>query len=172
MLSTLLADNTLNAIMEADSQSSNPDSGSGTSTSVLERPEVDEDARLDDGGNADRFAHYVSKDRVEESRLTGRPVVALCGKVWIPRHEANDYPVCPECKRIYDEMGKLNFQQSALLVNATSKLLTNSAAKLLFANAQFIKRVLQLGLQDLHASNFAQPTAIGSKRKHNNPVHA
>lgn len=109
MFSALLADNALTAIMEADSQSANPDSGSGTSTSVLERPEINEDARLDDGGNADRFAHYVSKDRVEESRLTGRPVVALCGKVWIPRHEANDYPVCPECKRIYEEIGKLGF---------------------------------------------------------------
>lgn len=109
MFSTLLANSALDATMEADSQSTEPDSTSGTSTSVLERPEVEEDARLDDGGNADRFAHYVSKDRVEESRLTGRPVVALCGKVWIPRREANDYPVCPECKRIYEEIGKLGF---------------------------------------------------------------
>ena len=114
MFSTLVTDNMTShtafyAAMEADSQSA-PDSGSGTSTSVLERPEVDEDARLDDGGNADRFAHYVSKDRIEESRLTGRPVVALCGKVWIPRHEAKDYPVCPECKRLYEEIGKFSFQ--------------------------------------------------------------
>lgn len=109
MFSSLEADNALDAVMESGQQSANPDSGSGTSTSVLERPEVDEDARLDDGGNADRFAHYVSKDKIDESRLTGRPVVALCGKVWIPRHEANDYPVCPECKRIYEELGKFNF---------------------------------------------------------------
>lgn len=99
---------TLNATME-NAQSTTPDSGSGTSTSVLERPEVNEDARMDDGGNADRFAHYVSKDKVEASRLTGRPVVALCGKVWIPKREANDYPVCPECKRIYENMDKLGF---------------------------------------------------------------
>lgn len=98
----------LNAVMEDDSQSL-PDSGSSTSTSVLEKPEVDESARMDDGGDADRFAHYVSKDRVIESRLTGRPVVALCGKVWIPKREANDYPVCPECKKIYEEMNNLGF---------------------------------------------------------------
>ena len=67
MFSSLEADNALDAVMESGSQSADPDSGSGTSTSVLERPEVDEDARLDDGGNADRFAHYVSKDRIEES---------------------------------------------------------------------------------------------------------
>ncbi|EPI49858.1 hypothetical protein HMPREF1577_01311, partial [Gardnerella pickettii JCP8017A] len=98
----------LNAVMEDDSQSL-PDSGSSTSTSVLEKPEVDESAKMDDGGDADRFAHYVSKDRVIESRLTGRPVVALCGKVWIPKREANDYPVCPECKKIYEEMNNLGF---------------------------------------------------------------
>lgn len=113
MFSTLVTDNMTShtafyAAMEADSQSA-PDSGSGTSTSVLERPEVDEDARLDDGGNADRFAHYVSKDRIEESHITGRPVVALCGKVWIPRREANDYPVCPECKKIYENMSHFGF---------------------------------------------------------------
>lgn len=98
----------LNAVMEDDSQSL-PDSGSSTNTSVLEKPEVDESAKMDDGGDADRFAHYVSKDRVIESRLTGRPVVALCGKVWIPKREANDYPVCPECKKIYEEMNNLGF---------------------------------------------------------------
>ena len=58
---------------------SNPDAGTGTA--VLERPE--EETKLDDGGNgdADRFAHYVSRDRIAESKMTGRPVVALCGKV-------------------------------------------------------------------------------------------
>ena len=57
---------------------SNPDAGTGTA--VLERPE--EETKLDDGGNgdADRFAHYVSRDRIAESKMTGRPVVALCGK--------------------------------------------------------------------------------------------
>ncbi|MEE1295923.1 MAG: DUF3039 domain-containing protein [Bifidobacterium sp.] len=74
-----------------------------TSTSVLERPKEEEQAKRDDGGDADRFAHYVSRERIEESRLTGRPVVALCGKVWVPRHNPQDYPVCPECKKIYEE---------------------------------------------------------------------
>ena len=59
----------------------------GAGTSVLERPETKESPVRDDGGDADRFAHYVSKDRIAESRATGRPVVALCGKVWVPRHQ-------------------------------------------------------------------------------------
>ena len=64
-----------------------------------------------DGGNgdADRFAHYVSRDRIAESRLTGRPVVALCGKVWVPKRDPSQYPVCPDCKRIYDEMMNSSF---------------------------------------------------------------
>ena len=78
---------------------SNPDAGTGTA--VLERPE--EETKLDDGGNgdADRFAHYVSRDRIAESKMTGRPVVALCGKVWVPKRDPTHYPVCPDCKRIY-----------------------------------------------------------------------
>ena len=58
-------------IDEADPVSplSNPDAGTGTA--VLERPE--EETKLDDGGNgdADRFAHYVSRDRIAESKMTG-----------------------------------------------------------------------------------------------------
>lgn len=91
--------------MDADqpvSPLSDPDSSSGTA--VLERPETKEETERSDEGDADRFAHYVSKDRIAESRLTGRPVVALCGKVWVPKHDPSQYPVCPDCKRIYEEM--------------------------------------------------------------------
>ena len=91
-------------IDEADPVSplSNPDAGTGTA--VLERPE--EETKLDDGGNgdADRFAHYVSRDRIAESRRTGRPVVALCGKVWVPSRNPERFPVCPTCKEIWESM--------------------------------------------------------------------
>ena len=75
---------------------STPDQGTGTA--VLERPETEE--------QTDRSAHYVSRDRIAESKLTGRPVVALCGKIWVPKHDPSQYPVCPDCKRIYEEMMK------------------------------------------------------------------
>ena len=77
---------------------SNPDAGTGTA--VLERPE--EETKLDDGGNGDA-------DRIAESKMTGRPVVALCGKVWVPKRDPTHYPVCPDCKRIYDEMMNSSF---------------------------------------------------------------
>lgn len=73
---------------------------------VLERPETETETEAvrDDGGDADRYAHYVTKERIAESRLTGRPVVALCGKVWVPKHDPSDFPVCPECKEIFEQM--------------------------------------------------------------------
>lgn len=92
------------AVDEADPLTqTEPDTNTGTT--VLERPVEEEQAQRSDDGDADRFAHYVSRERIEESRLTGRPVVALCGKVWVPKHDPKNYPVCPECKRIFEEYG-------------------------------------------------------------------
>ena len=31
----------------------------------------------------------------------GAPVIALCGKVWVPGRDPNRFPVCPTCKEIY-----------------------------------------------------------------------
>ena len=104
MINNALAEASLDEYLDADTSSplSNPDAETGTA--VLERPETKEENKRADDGDADRFAHYVSRDRIAESQATGRPVVALCGKVWVPKHDPSKYPVCPDCKRIYDEM--------------------------------------------------------------------
>ncbi len=47
-------------------------------------------------------AHYVRKEKIVESAVTGTPVVALCGKVWVPGRNPDRFPVCPMCKEIYD----------------------------------------------------------------------
>ncbi len=73
-------------------------------TAVLDRPEEKSETRKDDGADADRYAHYVSAKEMARSRATGRPVVALCGKVWVPKHNPADYPICPECKKIYEQL--------------------------------------------------------------------
>ena len=31
----------------------------------------------------------------------GTPVVALCGKVWVPSRAPEKFPVCPECEEIW-----------------------------------------------------------------------
>jgi hypothetical protein len=53
-------------------------------------------------GDHERFSHYADRDKITESMVTGTPVVALCGKVWVPSRDATKYPVCPECKRLFD----------------------------------------------------------------------
>ena len=57
---------------------------------------------LDDGGDHDRFAHYVLRDEILPSSVEGTPVIALCGKVWVPSRDPKKYPVCPECKEIFE----------------------------------------------------------------------
>jgi hypothetical protein len=36
--------------------------------------------------------------------VEGTPVVALCGKVWVPSRDPQKFPVCPECKEIWGAM--------------------------------------------------------------------
>lgn len=71
----------------------------GLDTLVDERT----DQRLDEGDH-DRFAHYVAKDKLGEALVMGTPVVALCGKVWVPSRDPKKYPVCPECKEIFESL--------------------------------------------------------------------
>ncbi|MEN9749797.1 MAG: hypothetical protein RL149_875 [Actinomycetota bacterium] len=55
-------------------------------------------------GDHERFSHFVQKDKIVESAVLGTPVVALCGKVWTPSRDPQKFPVCPECKEIYESM--------------------------------------------------------------------
>jgi hypothetical protein len=57
-----------------------------------------------DEGDHERFSHYVPKDKLTEAMVMGTPVIALCGKVWVPSRGPEKYPVCPECKEIWDSM--------------------------------------------------------------------
>lgn len=57
-----------------------------------------------DSGDHERFAHYVRKEKIVESAVTGAPVVALCGKVWTPTRDPKKFPVCPDCKEIYETL--------------------------------------------------------------------
>ncbi len=57
-----------------------------------------------DGEERDRFIHYVPKDKIVESAVTGEPVRALCGKLWTPSRDPERYPVCPTCKEIWESM--------------------------------------------------------------------
>ncbi len=71
-----------------------------TQTAVLERTQAV--PQVAEPGDHERFAHYVRKEKVLESALSGEPVVALCGKVWVPGRDPKKFPVCPTCKEIYE----------------------------------------------------------------------
>lgn len=69
---------------------------------VLEKPDVVTDTT---DGNHDKFSHYCRKEDILTSAVTGEPIRAVCGKLWIPSHaDGKDFPICPECKDIYDQM--------------------------------------------------------------------
>lgn len=71
----------------------------GSTTAVLERDAVGQEI---EPGDHERFSHYVRKEQILESAMTGQPVKALCGKMWIPGRDPQKFPVCPICKEIYE----------------------------------------------------------------------
>lgn len=66
-------------------------------------PETKADLRTDNGDH-ERFAHYAERDQVTQGYVEGKPVVAICGKIWVPSRDPKNFPICPECKTIYDAL--------------------------------------------------------------------
>ncbi|GAB3132928.1 DUF3039 domain-containing protein [Marisediminicola antarctica] len=79
--------------------------GGGTSTLDRELEELLNQEQLEEGDH-ERFSHYVQKDKIMKSALSGKPVIALCGKVWLPGRDPEKFPVCPTCKDIYEKLKK------------------------------------------------------------------
>lgn len=65
--------------------------------STLEKQQVSANT-----GDHEKYSHYVKKNKIVESAVMGNAVVALCGKVWVPSGDPVKYPVCPDCKAIYE----------------------------------------------------------------------
>jgi len=74
-------------------------------TDVLDREleKLLNEEQVEDGDH-DRYSHYVKKDKILKSALSGKPVIALCGKVWVPGRDPEKFPVCPTCKEIYQNL--------------------------------------------------------------------
>lgn len=73
----------------------------GFGLDLLEEQRVEERLTTDDGDH-ERFSHYVPKDELMEAMVNGTPVIALCGKVWVPSRDPQKFPVCPDCKEIWE----------------------------------------------------------------------
>ena len=80
--------------------------GLGRGTDLLEKTREDERLSPSDNGDHERFSHYVRKEKITESMVTGKPVTALCGKKWVPSRDPEKFPVCPTCKEIYNGLKK------------------------------------------------------------------
>jgi hypothetical protein len=66
-------------------------------------PDTLREPTLDDGDH-ERLAHYVKKNSIVSSAVEGSAVEALCGKKWVPSRDPKKYPVCPECKEIFESL--------------------------------------------------------------------
>jgi hypothetical protein len=77
--------------------------GGGTSVLDRELEKLLQEEAIEPGDH-ERFSHYVKKDQILESAVTGKPVKALCGKKWTPGRDPEKFPVCPTCKAIYERM--------------------------------------------------------------------
>jgi hypothetical protein len=73
---------------------------SGTQSTVVEERT---DYRLDEGDH-ERFSHYADREKITEAMVMGTPIRALCGKVWVPSRDPKRFPVCPECKEIFESL--------------------------------------------------------------------
>lgn len=76
-----------------------------TSTQTIERPDTREVTSNDN--DTPKFFHYVRKDQVIDSAISGKMVVALCGETFpVTKQAKPGSPVCPDCERIYAGLRK------------------------------------------------------------------
>lgn len=63
---------------------------------------LEEQIQFLEPGDHERFSHYVRREKIVESAVLGTPVIALCGKVWVPGRDPEKFPICPTCREIYE----------------------------------------------------------------------
>jgi hypothetical protein len=67
--------------------------------------DTETDTRVDtSNGDHDKFAHYADKDEVTYALIYGVPIIALCGKKWIPSRDPKGFSVCPTCQEIFSSI--------------------------------------------------------------------
>jgi DUF3039 family protein len=78
-----------------------PDLAPLETTTITEEPVTDP---VTDDGDHDRFAHYARKADITRAAVEGTPVVAICGKVWVPSRDPSKYPICKTCAEIKSKL--------------------------------------------------------------------
>ena len=54
--------------------------------------------------NEEYLAHYADAAEVTEGYIMGTPVIALCGKIFVPTKNPEKLRVCPVCKKIAEAL--------------------------------------------------------------------
>ncbi len=57
------------------------------------------------GEHEPEYAHIVRTADLMHSQLTGEAIWALCGHLWIPVRNPDDYPLCSRCADLFARMG-------------------------------------------------------------------
>src|SRR5699024_4795573 len=99
VLTTMGGMNPMNSVYASSTDYDPQEDVNGGATGVLE-PE--EQLHATEPGDHERFKHFVQKDKLTEAIINGTPVVALCGKVWVPSRDPERFPMCPSCQEIWD----------------------------------------------------------------------
>lgn len=71
-----------------------------------ETDEVTKEAPAEPGDH-DKMAHYVKKDLMTDAIVFGTPLLALCGKMWVPTRDGLKFPVCPQCKERFESFPEM-----------------------------------------------------------------
>ena len=72
------------------------------SVDLLEK--FQENSQLVDEGSSNQFSHYAEKNEVTEGYVLGTPVLAICGKIFIPSRDPLKFKLCPICKKLADAL--------------------------------------------------------------------
>lgn len=72
------------------------------STDLLERPKTD--TSPPSTGEGDIYAHYADKNKWVEAMVEGKAIRVLCGREIVPCYDPSRFPICPDCKTIYDSL--------------------------------------------------------------------
>ncbi len=70
---------------------------------TLEILDTNLEEQLDENGDK-AYAHYAEAASVTEGYVMGTPVMAICGKIFIPSKNPERLQICPSCKEIMDAL--------------------------------------------------------------------
>lgn len=70
---------------------------------VLFDLDTDIDQKTDDN-NDEHYAHYADAAEVTEGYIMGTPVIALCGKIFVPSRDPKKLGICPICKKLVEAL--------------------------------------------------------------------